>query len=181
MLRLWLSQFGDVSSVSFAFTPAGQADLLMEELAKNLATSSSAYAEMFSTFSNEERRRRGMYQAEWAGKLPWELPGLDEGLAFIEVEMRSSHSSLGSVKRTECQVTMEDLEGLEHVLLDMQENLSPEDMPSNGQPHPVQETTTLIRKLKRNIENLSSAFERLNRSKHGMSAYLFMSATEAPS
>lgn len=119
---------------------------------------------MFSNFSNEERRRRGVYQAEWAGKLPWELPGLDEGLPYIEVEMRSSHSSLNPARPSEPQVTMEDLEALEKVLLDMQDNLSPEDMPSNNLPHPVQETTTLIKKLKKNIEKLSLSFEKLNRS-----------------
>lgn len=139
--------------------------LLLYLAAKNLGTSSSAYAEMFSNFSNEERRRRGIYQAEWAGKLPWELPGLDEGLAFIEVEMRSSHSSLNSVKQNEPQATMEDLEALEQVLLEMQDNLSPEDMPSVNLPHPVQETTTLIKKLKKNIEKLTLSFEKLNRSK----------------
>lgn len=139
--------------------------MLTNAAATNLRTSSSAYAEMFSGYSNEERRRRGIYQAEWAGKLPWELPGLDEGLAFIEVEMRSSHSSLNSVRQDEPHVTMEDLELLERVLLDMQDSLSPEDMPGNNLPHPVQETTILIKKLKKNIEALTLSFDRLNRSR----------------
>lgn len=59
---------------------------------------------------------------------------------------------------------MEDLEGLERILLDMQDNLSPEDMPVNSQPHPVQQTTTLIKKLKKDIEQLTLSFDKLNRS-----------------
>jgi hypothetical protein len=133
--------------------------------AKYLTASSSAYAELFSKFSSDERRRRGIYQVEWAGKLPWELPGLEEGLAFIEVELRSSNASLASAKLAEGQVGMEDLVALEQILLDIQEGLSPEDMPGNGLQHPVQDTTALIRKLKKNIETLTADFERLNRSK----------------
>lgn len=141
----------------------------MCDLAKNLGTASSAYAEIFTHFSNEERRRRGIYQAEWAGKLPWELSGLDEGLAIIEVEMRSSHSSVNSARQTETQVNMEDLEALERILLDMEEKLSPEDIPGTNLPHPVRESTTLIRKLKQNIEKLTLSFDKLKRSKYSFS------------
>lgn len=134
--------------------------------AKALGSSSSAYAELFSSLSNEERRRRGIYQAEWAGKLPWELPGLDEGLAFIEVELRSSNPSLGSVKQnhTDMYVTMEDLDALEDFLSNIKENLAPEDLPSNGLTHPVQDALTLIKKLKKNIDALQTKFEKLNSS-----------------
>lgn len=133
---------------------------------KNLGTSSSAYAELFSSLSNEERRRRGIYQAEWAGKLPWELPGLEEGLAFLEVEVRSSNPSLGSVRQNSAgpQVTMEDLGSLEQFLLDLKENLSPEDMPNGGLQHPVQDALNLIGKLRKNIEALITKFEQLNNS-----------------
>lgn len=116
--------------------------------------------------SNDERRRRGIYQAEWAGKLPWDPPGLDQGLPFIEVELRSSNPSLGSVRpsQQEPQVTIEDLEALERVLDDIQDNLTPEDNPASTNQHPVQIAVSLIKKLRKNIEKLSADFEKLNRS-----------------
>ena len=135
-------------------------------VARYLGTSSAAFAELFGKYSADENRRRGVYRAKWAGKLPWELPGLEEGLASVEVELRpSSGSGALGPKTTEAgEVTLDDLNALEQSLLAMEDNLSPEDMPGGGLPHPVRETTLLIKDLKKTIENLHKEFEKLNSS-----------------
>lgn len=79
------------------------------------------------------------------------------------MELRSSNPSLAQ-RTADADVTLEDLIALEQSLLDMQDNLSPEDMPVGGLPHPVKETIALIDKLKKGIESLQQDFEKMNGS-----------------
>ena len=52
-----------------------------------------------------------MYQAEWAGKLPWEIPGLEEAVLAVEIELRSAIPvSVNEEKDEPYDITMEDLE-----------------------------------------------------------------------
>ncbi|CAD6577200.1 MAG: oligomeric, coiled-coil, peripheral membrane protein [Cyphobasidiales sp. Tagirdzhanova-0007] len=79
---------------------------------KLLKASSGSFAEIFSKFSSDEKKRRGVYQAEWAGKLPWEIPGLEEAILGIEIELRSTVlASNKEDKGKQQDMALEDLEG----------------------------------------------------------------------
>ena len=84
---------------------------LIFNIATLLASSSKAFAELFSKITGDEQKRRGQYQVEWAKKLPWEVPGLDEAIPGIEVEMRSPSSSGTAAKGTAVELTLEDVDG----------------------------------------------------------------------
>ena len=81
-------------------------------LAKLLTFSSGSLAELFSRFVSDEKKRRGVYQAEWAGKLPWEIPGLDEAALSVEIDLRGAPGPPNQEDNREQQeLGMEDLTG----------------------------------------------------------------------
>ncbi|KAA1079114.1 oligomeric, coiled-coil, peripheral membrane protein [Puccinia graminis f. sp. tritici] len=59
------------------------------EYARHLADYASALNNLVSKLANDERRRRGVYRTEYAGKLPFAVEGLDDNsVPTIEFEIR---------------------------------------------------------------------------------------------
>lgn len=59
------------------------------EYVRHLADYASALNNLVSKLSNDERRRRGLYRTEYAGKLPFAVEGLDDSsIPTIEFEIR---------------------------------------------------------------------------------------------
>ncbi|KNZ61015.1 hypothetical protein VP01_1464g1 [Puccinia sorghi] len=59
------------------------------EYARHLADYASALNNLVSKLANDERRRRGVYSSEYAGKLPFTVDGLDDqSIPTIEFEIR---------------------------------------------------------------------------------------------
>ncbi|WAR53458.1 hypothetical protein PtB15_2B889 [Puccinia triticina] len=59
------------------------------EYARHLADYASALNNLVSKLANDERRRRGVYHSEYAGKLPFAVDGLDDkSVPTIEFEIR---------------------------------------------------------------------------------------------
>jgi hypothetical protein len=57
--------------------------------ARHLADYASALNNLVSKLANDERRRRGVYRTEYAGKLPFTVEGLDDkSVPTIEFEIR---------------------------------------------------------------------------------------------
>lgn len=73
------------------------AELVRRGMFSRLLTStSSQFAEVFGKLAADEKRRRGLYQAEWMNILPWNMPGLEESVLSVEVDVRGSSSSSNS-------------------------------------------------------------------------------------
>jgi hypothetical protein len=87
----------------------------MYTTARLLASHSHSLANIFSTFTNSERKRRSNYVSEFGGKLPWDVRGMDETVPVIEVEMRRSSKGEtgGGDARTDDlpELTRSDLDG----------------------------------------------------------------------
>jgi hypothetical protein len=58
-----------------------------------LASYSHSLANLLSKFGSSEKKRRSNYMADFGGKLPWDVRGMDEGVAVVDVEMRRSLKS----------------------------------------------------------------------------------------
>ena len=116
----------------------------------------------------EEKKRRGRYQVEHAGKLPWGVPGLDESVPNVEVDVRSSREQAKSSPTVSPQptvdqeVTLDDLDELQTSLLEIERALTPEDMPEDNLPHPVKDALSLLAKQRKQIIGLRDEFERLS-------------------
>lgn len=138
----------------------------------HLKTSSTSLAEFLGKLSAEEKKRRGRYQAEYAGKLPWEAVGLEESVPNVEVDVRSSRDATmvpqqiqkraSPIPAGAAEATLDDLLELEASLTQIDTNLRVDDLPPRGLPHPVRDALAVLVKQKRQILTLQEDFDRLN-------------------
>ena len=78
----------------------------IRSLARAFGEIAVGFNELSVTLLGEERRRRGLYQAEWAGKLSWEISALQDVLPALETKLQPGQNADAS-QLDGC--TMEDL------------------------------------------------------------------------
>ena len=148
-------------------------------LFSRLVTSSSGtFASALSQLVADERKRRGVYQAEHHEKVPWVMPGLDEPLPSIEMDSRphnhraasagtppATGTGAGTVtgpQRPQHPLTVGDLEELATSLREIEASLAPEDLTPSGLSHPVSDANAMAKKLLDQIHAIQSDFDALD-------------------
>jgi len=142
------------------------------EYARHLADYASALNNLVSKLANDERRRRGVYSSEYAGKLPFTVDGLDDqSIPTIEFEIRQigaggaivpkSKDTSKTPKITAAELpslTRADLDEMVAALQNIEESSDSSTVDSHSPKAPAREVRLLVEKQFSRLEAMENAF-----------------------
>lgn len=130
-------------------------------------TEASDLANVLSKLAETEAKRRNTYRSESAGRLPWDIKGMDSSPDHVELEVRKDgrhHQQQASPSKGDLlpDVSRKDVEEFSQLLQELLCELLPEQLDlGGGCVHPLREAHDVLQKQMRQLDALEAEFEKL--------------------
>lgn len=123
-------------------------------------------ANMLSKLAESESKRRTQYRSESAGRLPWDIKGMEANPEHVELEVRRSQGQQQLKSQAEAslpEIARSDVEEFLTMLQGMMQEVYPADLDlGDGCMHPLKEAAEVLQRQLKQLDSLHAEFERLS-------------------